>query len=225
MAAGGAVAAGWTIANRGMGSANGSTTVVRVNQSATSASGTNAFTYSTPSLGAGATQPQDATITASTTAGTYYVWVITDNTGTAGQNAAGAANDIVLVGSFTVTGVATSPDLRVINGSVTPSSVNAGGSVTATWTIANQGTAVAGASQTVVRVNQSSTSAAGSNLFTYSVTSLPVNGTFAQGASIAAPAVAGTYYVWVITDNTGTAGQNAAAASNDIVRIGSFVRQ
>jgi hypothetical protein len=52
-----------------------------------------------------------------------------------------------------------------------------------------------------------------------------VNGTFPQGATISAPSTAGTYYVWVITDNTSSAGQNTSALSNDIVRVGSFVRQ
>lgn len=60
-----------------------------------------------------------------------------------------------------------------------------------------------------LRVNQSPTSAAGSNLFTYTVPSLAINGTYAQGAQLTAPATAGTYYVWVITDNTGTAGQTS----------------
>ena len=116
------------------------------------------------------------------------------------------------------------PDLQVVNGAVTPASVATGGAVTATWTITNAGTGTAGASTTVVRVNQSSTSAAGTNAFTYSVPSLAANGTFAQSASITAPSTAGTYYVWVITDNTNSAGQSASAAANDIVRIGSFVK-
>src|SRR5207244_1434073 len=124
--------------------------------------------------------------------------------------------------SFTVTAASGSADLQVLGGSVTPTSVSAGGTVTATWTITNKGSATANASTTVVRVNQSSSSAAGTNLFTYSVPSLGANGTYAQGASITASTTAGTYYVWVITDNASTAGQSSSATANDIVLVGSF---
>jgi hypothetical protein len=37
----------------------------------------------------------------------------------------------------------------------------------------------------------------------------------AQNATVTAPSTAGTYYVWVFADNTGTAGQPSSAQGND----------
>jgi hypothetical protein len=222
VSAGGTVTATWAIRNAGTASANASSTILRVNQSSTSASGSNLFTYAVTSLAVNATYPQAAQITASTTAGSYYVWVITDNTGSAGQSTEGQANDTVMVGSFTVATSTGSPDLQVSSSSVAPASASAGGTVTATWAIRNAGTAPANASTTVVRVNQSPTSAAGSNLFTYSVTGLAVNATYPQAAQVTASMTSGAYYVWVIADNTGSAGQSTTNQTNDIVMIGSF---
>ena len=115
-----------------------------------------------------------------------------------------------------------SPDLQVVNYSVSPSSVSGGGAVGASWAIKNAGTGPANASTTVVRINQSTTSAAGTNLATISTPSLAAGASQSQSATLTAPTTAGTYYVWVITDNTNSAGQSTTAQANDIVLIGSF---
>ena len=128
-------------------------------------------------------------------------------------------NSVTLSG--TGTPPSTTPDLQVLNGSVVSSS----GFVTASWTLANQGTGTANASTTVVRINQSTTSAAGTNLASISTPSLAAGGSQPQNTTLTAPTTAGTYYVWVIADNTSTAGQSTSAAANDLVRIGSFTRQ
>ena len=130
------------------------------------------------------------------------------------------ANAITTV---TVTAATPLPDLRVLNGTVSPASVSGGGSVNASWSITNQGTGAAGASTTEVRITASSTSAAGSNLATVSTASLAAGGSVAQSRTLTAPTTAGTYHVWVVADNYNAAGQSTSATTNDIVRIGSFV--
>jgi hypothetical protein len=117
------------------------------------------------------------------------------------------------------------PDLRVLNGAVSPASVSAGGAVSVNWTLANQGTGTANASTTVVRINQSSTNAGGTNLASFNTPSLVAGGSQPQATNLSAPTTAGTYYVWVLADNFSTSGQSASADDNDIVLIGSFIRQ
>src|SRR5437868_4790309 len=110
-----------------------------------SAAGSNLATVSASGLSAGASVSQSATVTAPSTAGTYYVWVIADNNSTAGQTGSTANNDILLAGGIlTVTSAAaSSPDLVIQNISYSPSSVTAGGSVSVSWTLRNQGSGAA----------------------------------------------------------------------------------
>ncbi|MHB9116727.1 MAG: Lcl domain-containing protein [Burkholderiales bacterium] len=128
----------------------------------------------------------------------------------------------VLTNGACVTPPIAAPDLQVKTGTLSPASVSAGGTVNASWMISNQGTGTANASTTVVHINQSTTSAVGSNLASISTNSLASGGSQSQIASLTAPTTAGTYYVWVIADNNSTAGQSSSAAANDIVLIGSF---
>jgi len=102
---GGSVVVSWTVKNQGSGTASASTTVVRITSSSSSAAGTNLAQVSTGSLAAGQSVTQSATVTAPSTAGTYYVWVIADNYSTSGQTSAAAGNDITLApGTLTVSG-------------------------------------------------------------------------------------------------------------------------
>ena len=121
-----------------------------------------------------------------------------------------------------VTAAVTTPDLQVLGGALGATSVTAGGTLGASWTISNLGSGAAAASTTVVRINQSTTLGSGTNLATVATNALAANGTQAQSANLTAPTTPGTYYVWVLADNNGTAGQSTATAANDIVRIGSF---
>jgi len=131
--AGGAVSASWKIANQGTGVANISTTVVRINQTIATAAGSNLVAISTPGLAAGASQSQSASLAAPAAAGTYYVWVLADDGGSAGENASAALNDIVQIGSFTVM-ASLAPTVSL---SASPSSITAGQSTTLTWSSTN----------------------------------------------------------------------------------------
>ncbi|NPC56658.1 CARDB domain-containing protein [Caenimonas soli] len=217
-APGGDVQILFAVTNAGTASAAASNAVVRINQSTTSAAGANLATVSVPALAAGASVGLPAaSAPAPTTPGLYRVWVIVDNNSTSGQSATAAANDVVLAsGTLTVTAPGTvSPDLVVQTISFTPGTVVPGGSVQVNWTLTNQGNATAAASNTVVRINQSATSAAGGNLATVSVPSLGAGASILANAAVIAPTTAGAYQVWVLADSSGTSGQTAAGASND----------
>ena len=222
VSAGGLLSVSWVLANLGSGLAATSTTVVRINQNATSAAGSNAASVSTIALGAGGSQSQSASLTAPSTLGTYYVWVIADNGSSAGQSSSAMANDIVRLGSFTVAAAAATSDLQVLNGVVAPALVSPGSTVNSSWLLANRGVGAASPSTTAVRVNQSSTSSSGANVTTIAAPALAVGASQAQSATLTASTTAGTYYVWVIADITSSAGQSTATSTNDIAFVGSF---
>jgi hypothetical protein len=121
----------------------------------------------------------------------------------------------VASGTLTVTGG--SPDLVVQGIGFSPASVAQGGSVAVNWTLKNQGTGTANASSTEVRITSSSSSygSSANNVGAVSASSLSANGSVAQNVTVTAPSTAGTYYVWVIADNTSTAGQSSSAQGND----------
>jgi hypothetical protein len=117
------------------------------------------------------------------------------------------------------------PDLRVLAGKVTPSTISPGGTLDARWTVTNGGTGTANPSTTVLRVNQSATTAAGTNVRSLPVGGLSANTSIDQSAALIAPATPGTYWVWAWADNGATAGQSVTAAADDIVALGSFMVQ
>ena len=103
---GGSLGVYWTISNIGSGSAPATTTGIRITSSSTDhGTASNTVTnVSTPALTSGAYTPESTTITASTTPGTYYVWVVADNSNPAtGNQGTNTANDYQLAGYFKVT--------------------------------------------------------------------------------------------------------------------------
>lgn len=220
VAAGSPIQITFTIANSGSATAAASTAVVRINQSSTSSAGTNLASISIPQLGVGSSVNTGASVSAPQTPGDYRIWVIADNTNSAGQSTAATANDIVLAaGTLTITPVSTTmPDLVVSSFTFSPTSVVAGGNIQALLAVRNQGSGSAATSTAVIRINQSTTSAAGTNLASISVPALAAGASAGlPGVVVPAPTTAGNYRVWVVLDNTRTAGQSVAAEGNDIV--------
>ena len=87
---------------REYGGALSSTTVIRINQSSSSAAGSNLDTEGTAALGAGISVSQNSVLTAPTTPGTYFVWVIADNFSNV-TNQSSTSNDLQHSVAFTVT--------------------------------------------------------------------------------------------------------------------------
>lgn len=124
VAPGAALSVSWLLANQGSGAANAaSTTELRINQSSTSAAGTDLTGVSTAALAGGASVSQNATLTAPTTPGTYDVWVIADDFSNV-SNESNTSNDLQHV-TFTVTAPSTQSDLIPVSLSLGSSSVTA----------------------------------------------------------------------------------------------------
>jgi hypothetical protein len=102
VAPGASLSVSWVLSNQGLGAANStSTTELRINQTASSASGTDLTGVSTAALVAGASTSQSATLKAPTTPGTYFVWVIADDLRTV-TNQSNTTNDPQHSVAFTV---------------------------------------------------------------------------------------------------------------------------
>lgn len=136
------------------------------------------------------------------------------------------APTLLLFALVFVTGAAAaSSDLVPRSITVTPSTVSPGGSITVRWRVANEGSTAPNAySVTVVRINQSSSSAAGSNLAQIATPPVAAGSSIDQTATINVPSTPGTYYVWVIVDNYEVV-TNQTNVSNDIQRSNAFTVQ
>ncbi len=102
--AGGSLSVAWQIRNNGTGTAATSYSQVRITNSSTSwGSPTNnvGSAQATGSIAEGSTIVQSTTVTVPSTVGTYYVWVIADNTKVLPQS--NTSNDYAVSASFTVT--------------------------------------------------------------------------------------------------------------------------
>jgi alpha-tubulin suppressor-like RCC1 family protein len=117
-----------------------------------------------------------------------------------------------------VTAPPNGPDLVVQNPTFSPVSVAPSGRAQVNFVVANVGPGAAAASIGSVRLNQSSSSSAGLDAAVFAVAALPSGGTFNVAVAIPAPLSAGTYYLWVIADRSGTSGENAAVATNNSTR-------
>jgi hypothetical protein len=133
LAPGASFTASWTLTNTGSGAANAeSTTVVRINQSSSSAAGTNLASISTAALGGGSSVWQSAGLTAPPTPGTYYVWVLADNYSTV-TNQSNTANDLQHSAAIQVN-AAPKPTCKLL---APPSIIMKGQSATLMWSSHN----------------------------------------------------------------------------------------
>ena len=159
----------------------------------------------TGTISAGASVNQSATVAVPTTPGTYFVWVVADNTGLLTQT--NTSNDFAVSAALTVTAAGT-VDVEPFNVTLSSNSVTAGGSLTVHWLIQNNGTTAAGSSNSQVRITTTNT-ANGFGSPANNVGSAQPTGTISAGASVnqsatvAVPTTPGTYFVWVVADNTG----------------------
>ena len=197
--------------------ASASSTEVRITTSPSSYgnSSENQAAVSTPALAAGASSPQSTTLTAPTAPGTYYVWIIADNTTTANQGS-NTGNDEKPSAAFTVAAAANS-DLTPTNISLGSTSVAPGGSLPVSWTILNQGSGTASASSTEVQITTSPSSYGNSseNQAAVSTPALAAGASSPQSTTLTAPTAPGTYYVWIIADNTTTANQGSNTGNDE----------
>jgi probable HAF family extracellular repeat protein len=211
----------WTLSNVGNAAANAaSTTVIRINQSPTKATGTNLASVPTSALVAQSSASQSATVAAPATPGTYYVWVIADDFSKV-TNQSDTSNDLQPSAAFTVTG----PSADLVPTGIAPSAptVTAGATYSASWTLTNNGSVAANStSTTVVRINQDPNSSAPIvNLAGVSTAALAAQTAITQSVTLTAPSTPGTYYVWVLADDFSEV-TNQTNTANDIARSAAF---
>ncbi len=208
VAPGESMSVSWQIRNNGTATAASSQSQVRITASGSSWGSPAANVggpVATGPIAAGAVLNQSTTITvpSSLAPGTYYVWVLADNTSLLDQS--NVNNDYAASAAFTLPGGAV--DVQPLNVTRSPSSVAPGESLSIDWQIRNNGTAAADSSQSQVRITSSSSSGGGpaNNVGSPVATGVIAAGaTINQNTSIIVPAslTHGTYYVWVIADNT-----------------------
>jgi subtilase family serine protease len=209
LSAGGTETVTVVVKNQGSGTAAATTTMIRLNQDPNNSSTSDPqVAVSTPSIAAGGT----ATVQASFTIpgpGTYYAHAYVDNFDVLSQSS--TSNDKANSSAITVTG--NQPDLTPQSVSLSSSSLSAGGIETVTVVVKNQGAVTAGATTTMVRLNQDPNNSTTSDpQVAVATPSIAAGGTATVHASftISNP---GTYYAHVYVDNFDVLSQSST--SND----------
>ena len=184
-----------TVRNQGSAS-SGSTTVryYRSTDSSISSSDTAVGTDSVSGLSASGTSPESISVTAPSTAGTYYY-------GACVGSVSGESNTGNNCSSAVAVTVSATPDLVVDTPTVSDSSPEVGESFTLAATVENQGSASSGS--TTLRYYRSADSTISSSdtaVGTDNVGGLNPSGTSPESISVTAPSTAGTYYYGACVD-------------------------
>ena len=186
-----------TVRNQGSGS-SGSTTLryYRSTDSTISSSDTSAGTDSVSGLSASGTSPESISVTAPSTAGTYYYGACVDAVSGESDTTNNCSSGIAVTVS-----AATAPDLVVGAPSVDDNSPTTGASFTLSATVRNQGDGPS--ASTILRYYRSTDSTISSSdtsAGTDPVPGLAASGTSAESISLTAPSTAGTYYYGACVD-------------------------
>ena len=118
----------------------------------------------------------------------------------------------------------TKPNLTPSNVAVGGSSAQAGGTLAVNWRMSNTGTAAA-ATSTGIRIGTSNTThPASSGIPTVTTGPIPAGSYLDQAATVTVPAgtAPGTYYVWVIADNSSPVTLDQTTQADDWAVSGSF---
>ena len=217
---GGQLTVSWHIRNNGTGTAGTSNSQVRLTTSASSYGGPGnnvGAAQPTGSIAPGQSEGQDVTVSAPSTPGTYYAWVIADNSNPGQLIQTDVANDFAVSAPFTVSSAST-VDVEPIEVSLSSGSVEPGGQLTVSWRIRNNGTGTAGTSNSQVRFTSSASSygGPGNNFGAAQPTgSIGPGQNEEQDVTVSAPSAPGTYYAWVIADNSNPGQLTQTDVSND----------
>ncbi|CAK8715009.1 Serine protease, subtilase family [Candidatus Electrothrix laxa] len=201
-----------TAKNQGTATANSSTLrYYRSTDATITTADTELTTDAVASLATGTTSAQNASVTAPTSEGTYWVGACVDTV----TNESDTTNQCSTAVQITVA-AATQPDLTVISPSVSDSALTPGQSFIINATAKNQGTATANSSTLrYYRSIDATITTADTELTTDAVASLATGTTSAQNASVTAPTSEGTYWfgacVDTVTNESDTTNQCSTA--------------
>ncbi len=187
-----------TVRNLGSGSSAATTLrYYRSTDSTISSSDTSAGTDPVGGLSASGHSPESTSVTAPSSAGTYYYGACVDSV--TGES---VTDNNCSSGVAVTVSVATAPDLVVGSPSVDDSSPSTGASFTLSATVRNQGSGSSAATTLrYYRSADSSISSSDTAVGTDSVGGLSASGTSAESTSVTAPSTAGTYYYGACVDS------------------------
>ncbi len=185
-----------TVRNRGNGSSAATTLrYYRSADSSISSSDTAVGTDSVGGLSASGTSPESISVTAPSSAGTYYYGACVDSVSGESDTTNNCSSGIAVT-------VSAAPDLVVGAPTVSDSSPTTGESFTLSATVRNQGSGSSAATTLrYYRSADSSISSSDTAVGTDSVGGLSASGTSAESISVTAPSTAGTYYYGACVDS------------------------
>ena len=204
-----------TVRNAG-GAASSSTTLryYRSTDATITTSDTSVGTDAVGALAAAGTSSESISLTAPSSAGTYYYGACVD----AVTHESDATNNCSSSVAVTVAEPQTSPDLSVGSPTVSDSSPETGGAFTLSATVSNDGDGAAAATTLrYYRSTDATITTSDTAVGTDAVGALAASGTSAQSISLTAPATAGAYYygacVDAVTDESDTTDNCSASVT------------
>ena len=193
-----------TVRNDGDGAAAATTLrYYRSTDATITSADTSAGTDGVGGLSAGATSPESISLTAPSSAGTYYYGACVDEVTDESDatNNCSSAVSVIVSAQPPPPPPQTNPDLEVQSPSVNDSSLDTGASFTLSATVRNDGDGAAAA--TTLRYYRSTDAAitsADTSVGTDAVGGLSAGATSPESISLTAPATAGTYYYGACVD-------------------------
>jgi CARDB len=156
---------------------------------------------------------ESLTIPVNQAAGQYYLWIILDSTSSAGQGQVNESNDKVFLPLYVTN--PQGPDLVVRNFTLSRPKVPPGGTTTANFSIANQGSRATSPSITQVFLSASNQGVV--LLRSINTPAIAPGQQISESFSVTVPVnqQIGDHYLWVVLDVNNSSGQPPAARAND----------
>ena len=208
-----------TVRNDGDGAAAATTLRYYRSTDATIAtSDTSVGTDTVEELSAGATSPESISLTAPTTAGTYYYGACVDEVTDESDTTNNCSSAVSVTVSAPPPPPQTNPDLEVQSPSVNDSSLDTGASFTLSATVRNDGDGAAAATTLrYYRSTDGTITTSDTSVGTDAIGGLSAGATSPESISLTAPATAGTSYygacVDEVTDESDTTNNCSSAVS------------
>lgn len=220
----------WNMTNSGSGSCPASFTGVYIGNSASlpPSNGTPIWTLTTPEIPAGGSvnQAVNIAIPFNQSLGTFYIWVIADDVESSSLNQTTRADDAKASPAFGVANTVIRPNLIPQNVVINATHARPGDQVTVEWTIQNLGNVRCPESITGIHLGTSATTPPATDAMDVAVASpeVPAQASIRQTNTVTIPAgtAFGTYYLWIVLDDTPNSTLNQISRADDAARSGAL---
>jgi len=209
--AGSMITVSYTVRNQGGTNAPASHTKIQIKNPSNVEVAAPVFSTSAINASSSVNESRTITIPSGSAAGTYNVFVIVDNNSEVTQS--NTTNDLSAAVPFTVQAAGTPADLLPQSIAVTPATVTAGGTITVSYTVRNQGGTNAPASHTKIQIKNPSNVEVAAPVFSTSAINVGSSVNESRTVTIPSGSAAGTYNAYVIVDNNSEVAQSNT--SND----------